>query len=64
MTTNQELREQLKAMRVSKLQAEAERDLLQHHLAQAEKEAKVCATVSFATIMALVAFIVVSDLVW
>jgi uncharacterized coiled-coil DUF342 family protein len=63
MTTNQKLREDMKHCVEAFDRAAAERDMLQEQLAKADKEAKVCAVVSFSAITALTIFIIVSDLV-
>lgn len=63
MTTNQELREQLKAMRVSKLHAESERDHLRYELDKAERYCNTVLATSFVVVLSLLSFVIVSDLV-
>lgn len=63
MTTNQKLREDMKHCVEAFDRAAAERDMLQEQLAKADREHRACAAASFVAILALVAFIIVSDLV-
>jgi hypothetical protein len=63
MTTNQKLREGMKRCVDAFDRVTEERDLLRDQLALADKEAKVCAVVSFSVIVVIIAFVTVTALV-
>jgi hypothetical protein len=63
MTTNQKLRTEAAHWKEAFRRAVSERAQLEEALAEADREYRACAAASFVAILALVAFIIVSDLV-
>jgi hypothetical protein len=63
MTTNQKLRTEVAHWKEAFSRAVSERAQLEEALAKADREHRACAAASFVGILALVAFIIVSDLV-